>query len=435
MRIFYRIFISIHYYYNLIISIIAIFYQKKDVLSKSKNIVKYAVEKSKFYREKFEGIDLEIKNLNDFKKLPITEKNELKEALKKDSLLTNYSNKFKSGYTTGSSGSPLKMYVDSKSIKIKQQFQIISNFKNGINPIKKNVKIWRKKSNTKYESILEKAGLYLKIDIADIDNPSNSPDHENDLKNIVDNLIRFKPQIIRGYVSSLVLIAKYLKKNKISISSLESIISSAETLDEKNFELFKKVFNCNIINMYGGTEAPYVACSSKTSKHLKISNDLYFIEVVDANGNDVFPGETGDILVTDLYNTAMPIIRYKIGDRASVLESINQKFGDQVIYLRNIAGRIDDDLYLNNGRTKILSHFWYIIFRNQEWVEQFQIIQKSDLDLKIKYITLKKDDENFFKIKSKLKELYPEIKFSWQEVQKLDKINGKLKNIISLKNE
>ena len=129
--------------------------------------------------------------------------------------------------------------------------------------------------------------------------------------------------------------------------------------------------------------------------YLKISNDLYFIEVVDEKGDDVSPGETGDILVTDFYNTAMPIIRYKIGDRATAIESIKQKFGDQVIYLKDIAGRIDDDLYFNNGKTRILSHFWYIIFRDQDWLEQFQVIQLSDFDLKIKFISHKKDDFKF----------------------------------------
>ena len=83
-------------------------------------------------------------------------------------------------------------------------------------------------------------------------------------------------------------------------------------------EEIERAFGCPVLNRYGSREVANVAAERVPGRGLEIFTYTHLLEVVDADGRPCGPGEEGDILVTCLANYAMPIIRYRIGDRAVV---------------------------------------------------------------------------------------------------------------------
>ena len=73
-----------------------------------------------------------------------------------------------------------------------------------------------------------------------------------------------------------------------------------------------------------------------------------FVEVVDSNGDLVDEGEVGDLVITDLNNRAMPLIRYQVKDRARLGSGCACGRGFPV--LREVLGRSYDFLSAPSGR-------------------------------------------------------------------------------------
>jgi phenylacetate-CoA ligase len=76
-------------------------------------------------------------------------------------------------------------------------------------------------------------------------------------------------------------------------------------------------FRAPVLNRYGSREVGDVACSCLRGTGLHISELSYFVEVVDSQGRGCSLGTEGDVLVTLLSNYTMPLIRYRIEDRAA----------------------------------------------------------------------------------------------------------------------
>ena len=74
---------------------------------------------------------------------------------------------------------------------------------------------------------------------------------------------------------------------------------------------------CRFVNKYGTSELGTVAASCSRSPRaaaaMHLFEDLFLVEVL-RHGQPVPPGEVGRLVVTDLINTAMPLIRYDVGD-------------------------------------------------------------------------------------------------------------------------
>ena len=108
--------------------------------------------------------------------------------------------------------------------------------------------------------------------------------------------------------------------------------------------------------------------------------DQKLLEVVREDGSPAGPGETGRILVTDLLNFGMPIIRYQIGDLG--IPGGACPCGRGYPLLARVVGREEDIIVSPRGRRLDPELFAGIISRHPG-IEQFQVIQKSAEELQI----------------------------------------------------
>jgi phenylacetate-CoA ligase len=171
---------------------------------------------------------------------------------------------------------------------------------------------------------------------------------ETKLREFHADLLKFRPKIIQGYARTLALLARFVRSNTLSQFQPQAIVTSAEVLTQSDREIIEEVFGCRVFNRYGSREVSVVA--SECSKHdgMHIAAEGLYVEVV-RRKNSLQAGEVGSILVTDLLNFAMPLVRYRIGDMGS-LDATPCPCGRGLPRLQSVEGRVTDFLVGTDGR-------------------------------------------------------------------------------------
>lgn len=184
-----------------------------------------------------------------------------------------------------------------------------------------------------------------------------------------------KPKLIVTYVESIYELAKFAEQEELLIHPQSAIMTTAGRLYPFMRNKIEKVFRCKVYDRYGSREFGDMACENPDLDGLWVAPWGNYLEIVDPDGNRVPDGTEGDILVTSLSNFAMPLIRYRIGDRGALSSTpCGQLKGGQV--LKEVIGRSMDFFKTQDGAI-INPGFLMAQLYHKEWIIQYQIIQKS----------------------------------------------------------
>jgi phenylacetate-CoA ligase len=112
------------------------------------------------------------------------------------------------------------------------------------------------------------------------------------------------------------LFAEFVRRQGHGPIRPKGVITSAMILHDWQRRVIEEVFACKVTNRYGCEEVSLIACECERHEGLHVNSDGVFVELV-RDGRPVGPGEPGSVVVTDLTNRAMPMIRYQVGDVAS----------------------------------------------------------------------------------------------------------------------
>jgi phenylacetate-CoA ligase len=157
-----------------------------------------------------------------------------------------------------------------------------------------------------------------------------------------------RPVLIEAYADAVHDLSHLIIEKKLSIESPRAILTSGSVLTPQMREKVAQAFNCPVINRYGSREVSTIACSCASSSELHVNEYNCYVEVVDEDGNPCANGIEGDILVTQLANHAMPLIRYRIQDRG-MWASGSCSCGRNTKRLVSVNGRQSDYLLALDG--------------------------------------------------------------------------------------
>jgi phenylacetate-CoA ligase len=200
---------------------------------------------------------------------------------------------------------------------------------------------------------------------------------EKDIETYLKIINAYKPDLIRGYASSLFELCRFIETKNIAIYSPKMVISSAETLTIDMREKIESVFGTKLYDFYGSRESASIAGECKKGfMHIFSFNN--YVEIVNRNGEPVSDGENGRVIVTNLHNYSMPIIRYEIGDMA-VLGPKNCSCGNFLPSLKKIHGRIEEQFITKDGNVVIGYFFVHLmgVVLNKGYIKKFQVIQED----------------------------------------------------------
>jgi len=333
-------------------------------------IAKYHYLNTDFYRKKI-GRNFPDK----WEDLPILNKKDYQLGL--ENVLSNeYKNKnIYIANTSGSSGHPF-YFAKNKSAHALDWALIEHRYNwHGINLNSKQARFYGmplEKVSYYKEKLKDKIMNRMRFPIFDLS--------DKNLKHIIDTITKSNIEIVYGYTNSLVLVANYLLKNELQLKekcvSLKYCISTAELLTDEKREIVTKGFGVPVINEYGSSETGLIAFEN-ANKELLLSEETLYYEII-GNFNIKSHDSSGNIILTDLDNKAMPFIRYNIGDIGSIRDK--NKLNGKYKILDNLLGRENDMILLPSGKKSPGLTFYYIsrsILESSGSLKEFIIRQTS----------------------------------------------------------
>jgi phenylacetate-CoA ligase len=256
------------------------------------------------------------------------------------------------------------------------------------------------------------------------------------LEQILASMKRRRLAYINGYTSALVLFAKFLLARGLTLKKecphLKVVIPTSEVCDDIDKATLEKAFGVRVANEYGAADADIIAFHDKDFDWV-VNYETLLVEILDDDGKPVADGEEGRVVVTLLYNRAMPFIRYEIGDRA-VLES-RTKGPYQV--MKQVIGRTNDIVKLPNGVTAGGMTLYYVIKKYLEdggKTKEMVIRQKALDRFHIEYVADKDltDDDKKILLGAMDQYLIPGLETSFERKETIERsAAGKLKHFYS----
>ena len=199
------------------------------------------------------------------------------------------------------------------------------------------------------------------------------------------------------------MIAQYLERKNLFYENLKitSIIANSEYLNPYTKTTLGKHLNTAILSRYSSEEIGIIAQQTLNAPNSFIINHAsYQVELLSLDKDlPAKPGEFGRIVITDLFNYAMPIIRYDTGDIAKFGEGKNG-----AIVFTQIDGRKMDIIYDSKGN--MLSSFvvYTKFYKYYHLLKQYQFIQQGEKEYEVKLnlqdSTFQFEDELVVDIKS-----------------------------------
>ena len=195
--------------------------------------------------------------------------------------------------------------------------------------------------------------------------PTNLPIDE-----ICKQLNEFQPTHLNGFSSMIKELSQCQLKGKLNIKPSRVVVSS-EPLDEAGSESIKKAWGIDSHRMWGSVEIG-VAGSGILNENMYLLEDYNILETVDENlqpTNDI--KNIHKLLVTNFYNTALPLIRYIIDD---ILEIDEPKHGNGYRSIKSILGRDSNNFIYKNGKS-INPLYVNDVISNYSDIESYQVQQ------------------------------------------------------------
>jgi phenylacetate-CoA ligase len=189
---------------------------------------------------------------------------------------------------------------------------------------------------------------------------------------------------LTGYANSLGAIASYFNKKGYTsdMFKIKIVSSGAERLEPADKALLKKVFGCPVVSRYSNNENGVLAQQPVDGDNFIMNNAHYFFEALNLDNDQ--PASYGDparLVLTDLYNYAMPLIRYDTEDIV-IMGKLGERVSEKDI-LTEISGRRSDIIYDTQGN-KISPHYVAIIFRKYDKLPEYQLIQENLMHFTLK---------------------------------------------------
>jgi len=330
----------------------------KEVLSELQSqrfssIVRHAYKHSKFYRRFYDeqGVNInQIQTTEDSKKLPVIEKQMVRNFNKE--FLTTSSYFCVEARTSGTSGSPLVVYRDWKSIIEEEAYLWCQRKLFGHQYGERAVSLRGNLDRTKFKEYdpFSKV-LYLSSYLLS----------ERSASKYYEEIQQFSPQAIYAYPSSLETLANFLLDQGKSLQ-VPVVFTSSETLYDFQRTKIERAFNTRIADWYGNAERTIALEENLEGNYNELP--LYSF-------NEYHDEYT---LTTGLINYSFPLIRYKVDDIIISDEEIGK--------VSRIFGRADDVITLPDGtRIGRLG----MVFKNIDGLKLAQVVQDNvnELDINI----------------------------------------------------
>ncbi len=275
--------------------------------------------------------------------------------------------------TGGSTGSPLRFFLDKQRLYSRKASTVRHDRWAGLDVGHKLAVLWGNRHDFAEDQALKarlKHRLYDRRIFLDTSDMSQSK-----IDGFIESLKAYRPSYYLAYANSIYLLARYIReKNIADYHRPLSIITSAELLTDEQRALIESVFECKIFNRYGCRETSVIASECSEHDGMHVCAETLLVEFVRQAGADS-SDNAAKIVITDLLNYGMPLIRYQIEDMGSPVIG-PCRCGRGLPRMNISGGRVTDFLVTPDNRVISGAAMTIYFIATVPGIAQAQIIQE-----------------------------------------------------------
>ena len=361
---------------------------------KLRKLIRHAYDSVPYYHKLFDKLGLrpeDIQTKDDLSKLPILTKQIIRDNYDDMFSTAVDPKRFRKSSSGGSTGTPLRFCTDNHEWSMQRASTLRAWESYGL-------KLGDKVFSLGGDSIARKKNAFSLKNVYDLVIMRNYKYNSSDVDQTgmaqhLENFKRIRPKAVRGYGSSLVIFARYLKEEGYKPSGIKVVLTTGEVLMPNYRKELEEVFGAPVYDAYGAGDGGIVSHECACHNGLHITEELCVIEITDKAGNVLPDGEVGFVTTTDLENFAFPFIRYHVGDM-SYIKTEPCSCGRHTRQFGEVMGRAGKLLYNKQGVPLSPTMLPIMLYPNLDYhcveyqqeynkIDRFQIRQDVNGDIQI----------------------------------------------------
>jgi phenylacetate-CoA ligase len=357
-------------------------------------IVRYASKTVPYYRDFFqrEGIDPRtIQTVADLERLPLLEK----DAVQKDPhLFVSTSRRGKNAIsftTSGTTGTPLKVYHDPHSI--------LANIAFGERERKVRSEVFGKDFRFRTLSINYPGSIVDKVrdfchqkTFIPIRPERHTLSVLEPVEHVIKEINRYRPDVVISYGSYLETLFRILTIRGTKMYLPRVIVYGGDGMSGEGRELIETKFGILVHSTYQAVESFKIGFFCEERRGFHLHSDLCHVKIIGPDGAKLAVGEKGEVVISNFVNRGTVLLNYRLGDIATVL-SERCSCGRTLPLLSELEGRAEDIIYLADGGFVHPRAVWGALKKKPE-VLQYQLIQHETEKFELRLVT---EDKNSYK--------------------------------------
>jgi phenylacetate-CoA ligase len=223
---------------------------------------------------------------------------------------------------------------------------------------------------------------------------------------------RLRPHSLIAYTRALAIFARWTIDARARTWDDIAVIAGAEAMLPADRAAIVQAFGPRVHETYGARETMLIAAECESHDGLHVAEENLVVEIVRDDGRPAEPGETGAVVVTDLHNWGMPLIRYANGDLATWSDGGTCGCGRSLRRLARVDGRENDTM--RDGRGNPVPGMLFISLLNavEAQVREFQAIQRRSGEVELHIVPGREWSEaRFGDMSKRLASYFPGLPF------------------------
>jgi phenylacetate-CoA ligase len=244
-------------------------------------------------------------------------------------------------------------------------------------------------------------------------------------------LNEFRPKIIYAYPTPLALFCEYLQDSCLPFHHPVSAICTAESVLPQQRQLIERTLDCRVFEHYGSREFGMIGAECEAHQGIHLHPEAAYVEFVPIEGAET--EGLYEILVTDLLNYGMPLIRYQVNDCA-IVASASCSCGRGFPIVERMVGRTTDNFFLLDGSVVPGVSLTNRVIQVCPGLKKVQVIQNTECCFHIKYVPGPEFSERDLELlDSKLRLFLPNpVEWTFERVDEIERErSGKTRFCIS----
>ena len=310
-------------------------------LKRLKETVKRVYDSVPFYRKKFKELSItpeDIKTIKDVQKLPFTTKDDLRDNMPFGMLSTSVDNCVELHASSGTTGIPVTACYTTNDLEVWSEVMARCLSMSGLS--KKDVF----QNPIPYGTFTGAFGFHYGAEkVGALVIPSGKGQSERQLK-LMDYYNTTFISGVASYVVRLGQVAKQIGLDPAKLSVRNGLFG-AEMFSPGLKKRIIDTWEMDVHDIYGLTEMCGPGVSTDCDQHdgLHLWEDHFLVEIIDpVTLEPVEHEEEGEMVITTLTKTGMPIIRYRTRDIAKLYDQTTCECGRTHVKHSTIKGRSDD---------------------------------------------------------------------------------------------